>query len=118
MSKFLVKDVESIPFQPVPQASGTYIKWVFSPKDGAPNFSMRLFRVEAGGKIPEHSHPWEHEILVLRGRGRIRIGSEEFEVGEGSAIYVPPNEPHEYLAHEEMLFLCMIPNEGVPPELK
>ncbi len=118
MARPLIKDIESIPFEEVPQAKGTYIKWVFSPKDGVPNFSMRIFRVEAGGHIPEHSHPWEHEILVLKGRGVIRIGNEEFEVREGNAIFVPPDVPHEYFAHEEMMFLCMIPNEGVPPELR
>ncbi len=118
MPRPVVKDVDSIPFQSVPQAEKTYIKWVFSPKDGVPNFSMRIFRVEAGGHIPEHSHPWEHEILVLKGRGKIRIGDQEFEVKEGNAIYIPPDLPHEYFAYEEILFLCMIPNEGVPPELK
>lgn len=116
MPRPVIKHTDSIPFQPVHQADKTYIKWVLSPKDGAPNFSMRIFRMEAGGRIPEHSHPWEHEILVLRGRGRIRIGGEEFEVGEGDAIFVPPSEKHEYLADEEIIFLCMIPNEGVPPE--
>jgi len=114
----LVKHIEFIPFQPVPQAEKTYIKWVFSPKDEVPNFSMRIFRMEAGGHIPEHSHPWEHEILVLEGKGRIRVSGEEFEVREGNAIFVPPSEPHEYFADEEMIFLCMIPNEGVPPELR
>jgi len=112
----LVKRVEDIPFEPVPQAKSTHIKWIFSPKDNVPNFSMRLFRVEAGGNIPEHSHPWEHEIFVLKGKGRIRIGTQTFEIAEGDAIYVPPDIPHEYDAYEEVLLLCMIPNEGVPPE--
>ncbi len=118
MPEPVLKHIDEIPFERVPQAENTYIKWVFSPKDGVPNFSMRIFRVEAGGKIPEHSHPWEHEILMLKGRGKIKVGGKEYEVKEGNAIYIPPDEPHEYYAYEEIMFLCMIPNKGVPPELR
>ncbi len=118
MPEPILKHIDEIPFERVPQAESTYIKWIFSPKDGVPNFSMRIFKVKAGGKIPEHSHPWEHEILVLKGRGKIRIRGKEYEVEEGDVVYIPPDEPHEYYAYEEILFLCMIPNKGVPPELR
>ncbi|MEM3928925.1 MAG: cupin domain-containing protein [Candidatus Korarchaeum sp.] len=114
MSSALVKDVSSLEFSEVPGSRGAHIKWIFSPKDGAPTFAMRLIKVEAGGTIPEHSHPWEHEIFILKGSGRIRVGENTYLVSKGNAILIPPDVPHEYYATTEMLFLCMIPNSGVP----
>ncbi|RDD53198.1 MAG: cupin domain-containing protein [Candidatus Korarchaeota archaeon NZ13-K] len=118
MSPALVRDAGSVEFSEVAGSKGAYIKWLISPKDGAPNFAMRLIRVEAGGVIPEHSHPWEHEIFILKGSGRIRVGEDTYQVSEGNAVLVPPNIPHEYHATTEMLFICMIPNSGVPPEYR
>ena len=114
----VIKRLDDLEFKPVDIAEKTWIKWVFSPRDGAPNFSMRIFKMEGGGKIPEHKHPWEHEILILKGRGKITIGGREHEVREGDAIMIPPDTPHSYEAYEEVQFLCMIPNKGVPPELR
>ena len=116
--KPVVKSLDDLEFKPVEIAEKTWIKWVFSPKDGVPNFSMRIFKMEKGGKIPEHKHPWEHEILILKGKGKITIDGKGYEVKEGDAIFIPPNLPHSYEAYEEVMFLCMIPNEGVPPELR
>lgn len=116
MRSALVKDPNSLGFSEIVGSKGAQIKWIFSPRDGAPTFAMRLVRLEAGGIIPEHSHPWEHEIFILKGSGRIRVGESTYDVSEGNAVLIPPNLPHEYRAKTEMLFLCMIPNSGVPPE--
>lgn len=118
MPSAVIKEVSSLEFSEVSGARGAYIKWILSPKDGAPNFSMRLIRLEAGGTIPEHSHPWEHEIYVLKGIGRIKVGEETYRISEGKAVLIPPSVGHEYHAESEMLFLCLIPNSGVPPEHK
>ncbi|MCC6029170.1 MAG: cupin domain-containing protein [Candidatus Korarchaeum sp.] len=114
----LVRDVRSIEFSDVPGARGTQIKWLISPKDGAPTFAMRLIRIEANGEIPEHSHPWEHEIFILKGSGKIRVYETIYDVSEGDAVLIPPDAPHEYHADTEMLFICLIPNSGVPPEYR
>ena len=39
---------------------------------GAPNFTMRHFEVAPGGRTPFHAHPWEHEVYVLSGTGKVR----------------------------------------------
>ncbi len=118
MSSASVKDVSSLEFSGVVGSRGAFIKWIFSPKDGAPTFAMRLIKIEAGGTLPEHFHPWEHEIFILRGSGRVRIGENTYDVSEGNAVFIPPNLPHEYQALTEMLFICVIPNAGVPPEYR
>ncbi len=106
------KDVEA---KEVPEsmATKTTIRWLIEPKD-APNFCMRIFEVMPGGVIKEHSHPWEHEIFVLKGKGKIRIGKEEYEVKEGDFIYIPPCKEHYYenLGDEPFTFICVIPKDG------
>ncbi len=95
--------------------SGTYIQWLISREQGAENYAMRLFTIKPGGKIARHSHPWEHEIFVLSGRGRIGAGEQEVEVREGNFLYIEPDVPHWYVndGDENFKFLCIIPMKGV-----
>ena len=94
-------------------ASGAKIRWLISKDDGAPNFSMRLFEIEPGGRTPLHSHPWEHEIFILEGTCRAIIGESENLIGPGYAIYVPPDVKHSFINAGEGLLriLCLIPHK-------
>ena len=108
-----------VPEERVPEsmATGTYIRWLIAEGDGARSFYMRLFRMEPGAHIRAHFHPWEHEIFVLRGSGRVRIGSTTYSVREGSFLYIPPNAEHEYWSGGEGLwFLCVIPSRPTAEE--
>jgi len=79
--------------------------------EGAGNFTMRRFVVEKGGHTPMHSHPWEHEAYVLKGRGRVAGDKSSFDVEEGTVIYVEPEEKHQFLntGDEPFEFICVIP---------
>ena len=44
--------------------------------------------------IPEHSHPHEQAGLILKGKLRFRIATEEREAGPGEAFLIPPNVVH------------------------
>ena len=50
-------------------AEGVAIQWLIGKDDEAENFAMRLFEVQPGGHTPLHTHPHEHEVFVLDGRG-------------------------------------------------
>ncbi len=91
-------------------ASKTWIRWLIS-KEEAPTFSMRMFRVEPGGHIKAHHHPWEHEIFILNGVGEVKIGSRVYRVTRGFFLYIPPNVEHEYWnrGEKDLVFLCVIP---------
>ena len=92
------------------KVEGVYVRWLISGKDGVPTFAMRLFTAEPGAHIPGHWHPWEHEIYVLRGSMRVKIGGKDYEVSAGSFIYIPPNIDHEYFVGKDGVeFLCIIP---------
>jgi len=92
-------------------ATGTTIRWLISEQDGAKNFYMRMFYMRPNAHIKSHFHPWEHEIFILEGKGKVRIGSNTYDVSEGYIVYIPPNVEHEYWSGDEGLrFLCIIPS--------
>ena len=96
---------------------GVTIRWLIRETDGAKAFAMRLFEMEPHRHIPAHRHPWEHEIFVLSGSMRVRVGSETYEVGEGYYLFIPPNIEHEYWSGPSgARFLCMIPLKPTVPE--
>jgi quercetin dioxygenase-like cupin family protein len=84
----------------------------------APNFALRKFTMEPGGGMPRHTNRVEHEQYVLRGRARIGIGAEEFEVGPDDVVYIPAGVPHWYesIGDEPFEFLCTVPNQ--PDEIE
>jgi quercetin dioxygenase-like cupin family protein len=54
-------------------AKGVSVRWLITKKMGAPNFAMRLFEVDQNGSSPNHEHPWEHEVFILDGEGRVAM---------------------------------------------
>lgn len=110
----IVRKVYDVEPQPVANAEGVTIRWIFSKPENVPNFAMRYFHMRKGSSIKEHSHDWEHEIYVVKGRLVVTAGSERAEVSEGFAIYIPPNTTHSFLAIEESELICMIPLKGAP----
>jgi quercetin dioxygenase-like cupin family protein len=82
-------------------------------RDGAQNFAMRLFEVDKNAPFPpSHSHPWEHEIYILEGKGVV-IGEEgEKPFMAGDAIFIPPNEIHQIKQQDALRFICVVPLSG------
>ncbi|HEY5765719.1 MAG TPA: cupin domain-containing protein, partial [Candidatus Deferrimicrobiaceae bacterium] len=64
-----------------PDARGVTIRVLMGENVGAPTFTMRHFEVAPGGSTPYHSHPWEHEVYVLSGKGIARRPDGQSEVG-------------------------------------
>ncbi|MCD4819755.1 MAG: cupin domain-containing protein [Candidatus Cloacimonetes bacterium] len=94
-------------------AKGAKIRWLISQKDGAPNFSTRLFEVDPEGFTPYHSHSWEHENFIIEGIGVLVTEDGDKPFKKGDVIYVPPFMKHSYknTGNGTLKFLCMIPNE-------
>lgn len=104
---------DAVPFQPVVAegAREAYIKELITDREGAPTFAMRMFEIAPGGNTPLHSHPWEHEVFILNGKGELRGQSEVYSFSAGDAVYVAPNETHTFVNTGEhpLRLLCMIP---------
>lgn len=107
-----VKHTNDVPAKAVPNAVSTSIQVLISPDEG-PNFAMRRFVMQPGGGMPMHTNTVEHEQYVLRGRAKIGVNGEEFQVTAGDVVFIPGGAPHFYqnMGDEPFEFLCLIPNK-------
>jgi quercetin dioxygenase-like cupin family protein len=94
-------------------ASRVTIREAITDKDGAPNYSMRYFVVEAGGQTPFHTHPWEHEVFIAEGSGTLELDSGERDLAQGDFVFVEPNRRHAFRASrgQPLEFICVIPHK-------
>ncbi|MGD0159141.1 MAG: cupin domain-containing protein [Candidatus Bathyarchaeia archaeon] len=92
-------------------ASKLKVRWLITKETGAPTFAMRLFEMEPGGHSPFHNHDWEHEVFVLEGEGLVVGGKEEKKIKAGDAVFMPPNEKHQFKNNgkKTLKFLCLVP---------
>ena len=92
-------------------AEGARMRMLVGPADGAKNFHMRHFEVEAGGFTPHHQHDYEHEILVLKGQGTAKSALGDRPFKSGDVIFVPANEMHQFMntGPSSLEFICLIP---------
>ena len=97
--------------KPIQELPGAVKREVITANDGAPNFCMRVFDVEPGSSTPSHSHPWEHEVFILSGRGVVVGEQGETQIAKDSVIFVPPDEHHCFIntGNEPLRFICVIP---------
>ena len=82
-------------------------------------FELRYFEVAAGGwtSLERHQHP--HAVVVLAGRGEVRLVSERHPIAPFDAVYVAPGDPHQFVAaaDEKLGLLCVVDCERDRPEL-
>jgi quercetin dioxygenase-like cupin family protein len=106
-----VKHADDVEAKNVAAGKDTTIQVLISSQEG-PNFAMRKFSMRKGGGMPRHTNTVEHEQYVLRGRAKIGIGEEIYEVKQGAVVFIPEGVPHFYenIGEEPFEFLCIIPN--------
>ena len=107
-----VKQLNEIPVEALTAGKGVSRQILISPEE-APNFAMRRFIMQPGGGMPNHTNSVEHEQFVLRGRARIGIGDEVFEVQANNVVFIPAGVPHWYqnIGDAPFEFLCLVPNQ-------
>ncbi len=112
-AKPFVEPADSLPAKPVAAGTNAKMQVLVGPDQGAPNFVLRRFIMQAGGGMPLHTNEVEHEQYVLRGRARIRIGAQVHEVAADHTLYIPAGVPHSYEVLEAPFeFLCVVPNRS------
>ena len=55
-------------------------------------------RLSPGDGPPLHSHPWANWEVVVRGRLRVRMGEDTFEVSAGDFFHTPSDVVHTFMA--------------------
>lgn len=112
----LVKKVDDIEKTKVEMegVSGASVQWLVGRDTEAPNFYLRLFELEPGGHTPLHTHPWEHEVLVLEGTGKLNTGETFHPLEKNSVALVMPGDKHQFenTGSGPFKFLCIIPTNG------
>jgi mannose-6-phosphate isomerase-like protein (cupin superfamily) len=71
--------------------------------------SLAEATVPVGGATTAHYHPRAEELYFFTsGRGRLRIGLEECEVGPGDCAVIPPGAEHKLVntGDEPLVLLC------------
>jgi quercetin dioxygenase-like cupin family protein len=94
-------------------AKGVRVRPLITEEDGSPNFVMDYFELAPGGFTPLHSHPWEHQVFVMGGRGTVRAGEAERPIGPGSVVLVTSNEEHQFRnpGSDPLEMVCVIPTK-------
>lgn len=95
------------PFQ---TADGSQIRELLNSANSAlKNQSLAEATLLPGQATTEHFHPLAEEIYyILRGRGQIRIESEEKRLGAGDCIAIPNGQKHKIWneGDKDLVFLC------------
>ncbi len=75
----------------------------------AANQSLAEATLSPGAATEPHRHPRSEEIYyILRGAGRMTLGTEERTVAPGDGILIPPGARHTIrnVGREPLVFLC------------
>jgi quercetin dioxygenase-like cupin family protein len=110
---FAWEGVRVEPYRGGGASEGSCRSVVIGPNDGAPHFAIRYFEIPPHGQSSFEEHAHDHGIVILRGRARVLLGSEMHEVASGDAIYIAPDESHQFetIGDEPLGFLCVIPSK-------
>jgi len=80
-----------------------------------PAMSAGIYVLSAGGTDPQSPHKEDELYYVVRGKARIRAGTEDQAVGEGSVIFVAAGVPHRFydITEELLILVFFAPAETV-----
>ena len=79
-----------------------------------PAMSAGVYVLPAGGADPQSPHKQDEMYYVVRGRARMRAGSEDQAVSEGSIIFVAAGVEHRFydITEELVVLVFFAPAES------
>jgi quercetin dioxygenase-like cupin family protein len=103
---------EDVEYETVDAAEGLAKGVLVGEDEGAPNFAMRRFTLDAGAEVPRHTNEVEHVQYVLAGEYTVGIEGDERTVAAGDSLYVPAGAVHWYRndGDEQGAFICVVPH--------
>ena len=71
---------------------------------------LRYFEVAPGGHSTLERHEHFHLVVVLRGKGRVLVGSQVHAIEEKDVVTIPSNTWHQFRAKAgvPLGFLCLV----------
>jgi quercetin dioxygenase-like cupin family protein len=90
---------------------------LFAPPDQA--CELRYFEVAPGGYSTLERHQHTHAVLILRGRGTVRIGERTQAIHAHDLVTIAPMTWHQFCAAPDgaLGFLCLVSKERDRPQL-
>ncbi|MBI1757404.1 MAG: cupin domain-containing protein [Fimbriimonas ginsengisoli] len=87
--------------------------------DAGGSFETRYFEVAPGGYTSFEQHGHEHCVVVVRGRGTVRLGEASQPVEVGDLVHVRPWEAHQFqnTGQEPFGILCVVDRDRDRPQL-
>lgn len=73
-----------------------------------PAMSAGLYVLARGAEDKQQPHYQDEIYYVLRGRSRMRIGIDDFDISPGQIIFVAAREKHRFFDIQEELALLVI----------
>jgi quercetin dioxygenase-like cupin family protein len=89
-----VKVVKSSEVESKIWTDGCSEKWIFDRNTPTENLAWAVVIFDPGISSGLHKHDAEEILQVLHGRGKVVASGKEYEIEPGTAIYVPPEQPH------------------------
>ena len=80
---------------------------------------LRYFEIAPGGHSTLERHRHTHAVLILRGRGTVRLGGSEQPVASHDLVTVDPLTWHQFhaAADSPLGFLCLVSRTRDRPQL-
>ncbi len=105
------KDEGSVPFRDITR------QVLFAQPDQ--DCELRYFEIAPGGFSTLERHRHTHAVLILRGRGTVRLGADEQPVAEHDLVTVDPLTWHQFRAADDSAlgFLCLVSRTRDRPQL-
>jgi len=112
----IIKNIDEVPLQDVDMdgAKDVKVRVLFGPADNAPTFAMRVFEMAPGGHTPFHTHPFEHEAVLLDGDIAVVTEQGDRPLKQRDVILVPPDKKHQFKNLSDTKaarFMCLVPIE-------
>ena len=81
-------------------------------------FEVRYFEVARGGHSSLERHAHAHAVMVVKGRGTVRLGDHIEQIRPLDVVYVAPHEVHRFEADDTdcLGFVCVVDRERDRPE--
>jgi quercetin dioxygenase-like cupin family protein len=78
-----------------------------------PAMSAGVYTLPVGGTDPQKPHKEDEMYYVVRGRARMRVGSEDQAISQGSVIFVAAEVEHRFynIAEELVVLVLFAPAE-------
>ncbi len=98
-------------------APGAVRRILIGRDEGAQDFVVRYFTIPAGGHSAHEHHRHPHAVVIVQGGGRVLLGDTWHEIGVGDAVYIEPDEVHQFRAPDDrpLGFICVIPSKVSTP---